>query len=267
MNVARSRILALTGVLLACAGCACAPATAGASETVSLHTSFTPDRLGASTTIGFGFAIVNTTGEPPAPLTSLSLRLPPGINYLTTTLGLAICDPAKLLASGLNGCSPNSRLGFGSAFVEVPFGQGSGHEIPDIQALMGPPHNGNIVVLFYADGREPVYAQLVFQGELIAGSSTLAGSLDTAIPLIPSVTSGPPVSIVSAQTTIGPAHLIYYEKVHGRKVAFHPKGVSVPSRCPRGGFPFSATFGFADGTSAVATSVVPCPPRATRRRA
>ncbi len=39
-----------------------------------------------------------------------------------------------------------------------------------IDALRRPPHNGNIVVLFYADGREPVYAQIVFAGELISGS-------------------------------------------------------------------------------------------------
>ena len=50
--------------------------------------------------------------------------------------------------------------------MEVPFGTGAGHEIPEIQALMGPPHNGNIVVLFYANGQEPVYAQIIFQGEL-----------------------------------------------------------------------------------------------------
>ncbi len=145
------------------------PANAGAAETVTLHTSFSPDRLGASTTIGFGFDIAGSGGVP-SPLESLSLRLPAGINYLSTTLGLAICQPAALLAKGLAGCSPNSRLGHGSAYVEVPFGAGSGREIPDIEALMGPPHGGNIVVLFYANGREPVDAQIVFEGELIAGS-------------------------------------------------------------------------------------------------
>jgi hypothetical protein len=225
-----------------------------------LHTSFSPDRLGASTTIGFGFDVAGENGAVPPPLRSLSLKLPAGINYLSTTLGLAICQPAALLENGLAGCSPNSRLGFGSAFVEVPFGETSGHEIPDIQALMGPPHNGNIVVLFYADGREPVYAQLVFTGELIAGSQTLGGSLNAAIPLVPSVPSGPPVSIVNVRTTIGPSHLTYYERVHGRTISFHPKGVSVPARCPRGGFVFSALFSFDDGTSTTARDIVPCPP-------
>jgi hypothetical protein len=258
---APKRLIVLGGVLLACL---VAAAPAMASATAVLHTSFSPNRLGASTTIGFGFDIAGPDGAVPPPLRSVSLKLPPGINYLTTTLGLAICQPAALLERGLAGCPPNSRLGFGNAFVEVPFGETSGHEIPDIQAVMGPPHNGNIVVLFYADGREPVYAQLVFAGELIAGSQTLGGSLNAAIPLVPSVPAGPPVSIVRVRTTIGPAHLTYYERRHGRTISFHPRGVSLPWRCPRGGFPFSAAFSFEDGTSAVANSTVPCPP--PRRR-
>ncbi len=259
-----SRTRVVTAALLVC--CAL-PATAGAAQTATLQTSFSPDRLGASTTIGFGFQIANPDGGLPAPLSSLSLRLPTGIDYLTTTLGLAICQPANLLARGVAGCSPNSRLGFGSALVEVPFGTGSGHEIPEIQALMGPPNpsNGNIVVLFYANGQSPVYAQIVFQGELVSGSETLGGSLNAAVPLIPSVPNGPPVSILKVESTIGPSHLTYYKYVHGKRVPFHPRGVSVPLSCPRGGFQFSATFGFTDGTSAVAKSVVPCPPPSRRR--
>ena len=258
---APKRLIVLGGALLACLAAA-APSTASADDapTAVLHTSFSPNRLGASTTIGFGFDIAGPNGTVPPPLRSVSLKLPPGINYLTTTLGLAICQPAALLENGLAGCSPNSRLGFGSAYVEVPFGETSGHEIPEIQALMGPPHNGNIVVLFYADGREPVYAQLVFAGELIAGSQTLSGSLNAAIPLVPSVPAGPPVSIVKVRTTIGPAHLTYYERKHGRTISFHPQGVSLPPRCPRGGFVFSAGFSFEDGTSTVANSTVACPP-------
>jgi hypothetical protein len=258
-----SRIRAVTAALVVC-GCCCLPATAGATQTVTLHTSFSPDKLGASTTVGFSFQISGAEGGLPAPLTGLNLHLPPGIDYVTTTLGLSICQPATLLERGLAGCPPNSRLGFGSALVEVPFGTGAGHEIPEIQAVMGPPHDGNIVVLFYANGQEPVYAQIIFQGELIAGSGSLDGDLNTAIPLIPSVTNGPPVSVLNVTATIGPSHLTYYKYVHGSKVAFHPKGVSVPDTCPRGGFPFSADFTFLDGTSAVANSVVPCPPK--RRR-
>ena len=89
-----SKIRAVTATLLVCC---CLPATAGAAQTVTLHTSFSPDRLGASTTIGFGFQIASTSGGLPSPLTGLSLHLPPGIDYVTTTLGLSICQPASLL--------------------------------------------------------------------------------------------------------------------------------------------------------------------------
>jgi hypothetical protein len=256
--------LAVT-VALALTACACLPASASAvSEQATLHASFSPDRLGASTTISFGFQIATTEGLAPPPLTSLDLRMPAGINFTTTTLGLAICQPAALLAKGLAGCSPNSRLGFGSAYVEVPFGTGSGDEIPEIQALMGPPHDGNMVVLFYANGKTPVYAQLVFSGEVLPAYGAFGSQLATAVPLIASVPGGPDVSILSVQSTIGPSRLTYYRHSHGRLVPFHPVGVSVPARCPRGGFPFSAQFVFQDGSSTSASSTVPCPPR--RRR-
>jgi hypothetical protein len=234
------------------------------SENATLRASFTPDRLGTPTTISFGFQVATSEGLAPAPMTSLDLRLPAGINYSTTTLGLAICQPVALLARGLAGCSPNSRLGYGSAYVEVPFGVGSGHEIPAIQAVMGPPRNGNLVVLFYADGKSPVSAQLVFSGEVLPDSRPFGSQLSTDVPPVSSVPGGPDVSIVSVQSTIGPSHLTYYKHVHGRLVPFHPRGVSVPERCPRGGFPFSAEFAFQDGSRASAATTVRCPSRRHR---
>jgi hypothetical protein len=240
--------------------CLCGTAWA-TTETATLHASFSPNRLGASTTISFGFRVATTEGLAPPPMTSLDLRMPAGVNYTSTTLGLAICRPESLLAKGLAGCSPNSRLGSGSALVEVPFGVGSGREIPELQAVMGPPRNGNIVVLFYANGLWPVYAQLVFTGEVLPDAGRFGSQLAITVPPVHSVPGGSDVSIVSAQTTIGPSHLTYYRHRHGRLVPFHPIGVSVPERCPRGGFPFSAEFGFQDGSRTSASTAVPCPPR------
>jgi hypothetical protein len=253
------------GTLLAIAllVCGCLPVAARASQTVALHASFSPNKLGASTTIGFGFHIASTAGGLPSPLTHVDLRMPPGMNYITSSLGLATCQPARLVAKGITGCPANSRLGFGDAFVEVPFGQDAGHEIPEIAALMGPPHNGNVVVLFYANGLAPVYAQIVFQGELVTGGGPFGEDLSAAIPLIPSVTNGPPVSIIDVKSTIGPNHLLYTKRVHGRLVHYRPEGVSVPDRCPRGGFPFQADFAFLDGSVVTAKTKVPCPPRRT----
>jgi hypothetical protein len=260
MSAAKSRtsaaFAALTLLLLGCL-----PSLAQASEAVTLQASFTPDRFGSATTIGFGFTISNTEGGLPAPLTHVDLRMPPGMNYLTSSLGTSECQPKRLEEKGLSGCPPNSRVGMGNAFVEVPFGQNAGHEIPEIQALVGPPHNGNVVVLFYANGLAPVYAQIVFAGELVTGGGAFGEDLSAAIPLIPSVTNGPPVSIINVKSTIGPNHLTYYKHVHGRLVSYKPTGVEVPAHCPRGGFPFSAQFAFLDGSRVNATTHVPCPRR------
>jgi hypothetical protein len=239
--------------------CACLPASGQAAQTVTLHTSFSPDRLGTPTTIGFGFTIKSTTGGLPSPLTHVALSMPSGMNYLTTTLGLETCNPKKLVEKGLTGCPVDSRLGSGSAFVEVPFGTGAGQELPAIQALMGPARHGNAVVLFYADGREPVFAQLVFEGELVPGGAGFGEDLSTAIPPIESVPGGAHVSIIKVESTIGPNHLLYEKRVHGRVVHFHPRGVAIPEKCPRGGFRFKAAFAFEDGSTATATSAVPCP--------
>jgi hypothetical protein len=253
----RAVLAALTLALV----CVLAPASALAvSERATLDASFSPDRLGTPTTIKFGFHLATSEGAAPPPLTSLDLKLPAGISYTTTTLGLAICQPAALLARGLAGCPPNSRLGSGSADVEVPFGTGAGHEIPEIQAVAGPSPNGNLTVLFYADGLYPVSAQLTFAGEVLPANGRFGSQLATNVPLVTSVPGGPDVSIVSVTTTIGPSHLTYYKRVHGRLVAFHPQGVSVPERCPRGGFLFAAEFSFQEGGSTSASTSVPCPP-------
>jgi len=252
--------------------CAAAPLAASAlaaptSEQASLHASFLPDRLGASTTISYGFHLQTSEGLAPPPLQSIVLHIPAGMNYTLTTLGLAICQPAVLQAKGVNGCPPNSRLGSGNAFVEVPFGTGSGHEIPEIQAVSGPPSpDGNMVVLFYANGQSPVSAQLVFQGEVLPDSGAFGSQLATTVPLVTSVPGGPDVSIVNVNATIGPNGLTYYKHVHGRLQPFHPLGIGVPERCPRGGFPFSASFVFRDGSQASAATTVPCPPPVRRHR-
>lgn len=255
------RLSALTALMVALTFLLASTDALAVSEHATLHASFSPDRLGVPTTITFGFHLATTEGAAPPPLTGLDLRMPAGMNYTMTTLGLAICQPAALQAKGLAGCSPNSRLGYGSALVEVPFGTGAGHEIPEIQAVSGPSPNGNLTVLFYANGLYPVSAQLTFSGEVLPDTGRFGSQLQTNVPLVTSVPGGPDVSIVSVTSTIGPSHLTYYRHVHGHLVAFHPRGVSVPERCPHGGFPFAADFTFQDASHTTASTTVPCPLR------
>jgi hypothetical protein len=250
--------LAALGVITLCA---CTPFSARAAQTVTLETSFNPDRLGSRTTIEFGFQVHSTTpGRTPSPVTDVDLHLPAGLGLATSTLGLANCAPTALLAQGVDGCPTNARIGFGSALVAVPNEGEPIEETGTITALVGLPNSEHLEVLFYAEGHTPVSAQLVFPGQVLSDSPPFSGRLDTAIPLIPSWPGGPDIAVTRMSSTIGPLGLTYYRHVHGEIVPFRPRGIAVPKRCPRGGFPFRADISFLDGSNESATSAVPCPP-------
>jgi hypothetical protein len=253
----------LAAIILLCAAISgdCLPETARASQHVTLQTKFIPDKLGEATTIEFGFRVSSVTqGKVPSPVTEVNLDLPAGMGLATSTLGLAQCTPSVLLEQGLSGCPANSRVGTGSARAELPSEGEILTETAVVQALLGPPVNETEQVLFYAEAYTPVSAQLVFPGLVLpAPSARYSGRLDTAIPLIPTWVDGPDIAVTSFSSTLGPLGLTYYRHIHDKIVPFKPKGIAVPTKCPRGGFPFRADFSFADGTHATTQSVVPCP--------
>jgi hypothetical protein len=81
------------------------------------------------------------------------------------------------------------------------------------------------------------------------------------VPLVPTLPGAPDLSVVRIQTTLG-GNLTYYQRAHGKTVAYHPKGIGLPKRCPRGGFKFTARFAFLDRTTAGAHTAVACPKHA-----
>ncbi len=249
------------GLLLLTLALACLPAVAQAAETASLVVSFSPYKLGKETTINIHVKIANSDGGVPGPVTSFDTRMPPRLELVGSTLGLAVCQPSALLAGGLEGCSPNARLGTGSAQVEVPFGLETVGENASVEALMGPPNGENLGVLLYAEGQTPVYAQSVFPGELLVGSGALGESLNTTVPVTPTLPGAPDASVSSMQLSLGPKHLTYYKTVHGKTVGYRPTGVSLPTRCPAGGFLFQTELTFQDGTYLKVPSRVACPKR------
>jgi hypothetical protein len=235
------------------------PAAAGAAQTVSLHTSFSPDRAGASTTITFGFTIAGSEGRAPSPLLGIDLHLPGGLGLARDTLGLAVCEPEDLYVEGPEGCPANSHVGYGSAVAEVPYGPETVYEEAQVYAYRGETENDHVTILFFTEALGPVYAALVFPGALIEDTGPFSGSIDTTVPLIPSVPGGPNVSVQRFQSTFGPSGLTYERELHGRIVHFQPRGVTVPRQCPPGGYPFAADFVFEDGSRQTVNSTAPCP--------
>lgn len=247
-------------------GALCFISTACAHEQVHLYATFSPDRLNTSTTISFGLAVSTSDGTVPSPLEELQLFLPAGLGLATSTLGLANCDPSALLEKGLGGCSANAHMGFGTAEAVVPISPERVIEKATITALAGRPNPERLEMLFYAEAYSPVAAQLVFPGRMEIGApkGLYSGDLDTTVPLVPTWPGGPDVSLTRLRSTIGPAGLTYTRRLHGRTIHFHPRGITIPGSCPRGGFPLAGIFSFLDGSSVRTKTSIPCP-RARRR--
>lgn len=257
----RQQRLALcsAGVALAlCSGLALAT-SASAAQKVNLFASFSPNRPGVSTTITFGFTVTGLNGQVPSPLQGVDLHLPGGIGLARNTLGTAICEPIYLFAHGPNGCPANSRVGYGMAIAEVPYGPKAVQERATVDAYRGTPEAEHITILFFAEGWTPVFADLVFPGQLLEDKAPFSGRINTVVPLVPSLPGGPNVSVVQFQSTFGPRNLPLYEReVNGEIEHFHPRGVTVPLTCPPGGYPFAGDFSFEDGTHLTAHTTVPC---------
>ncbi len=243
-------------LLLACA--CCLPASAEATQTASLHVAFIPPLLGHGTTIDFSAQISTPTGLVPSPLTTLDVHYPRDLGIATSGLGLTRCSAKSLEAEGPEGCPADSQMGQGSAVAAVPIGPIVLDEAAEVTIVRGPQQEGHLGLLFYVNAGWPVNAQIVFSGVLLPGPGADEGTLHIDVPLVPGVAGSPNVAVVQLQVMIGARGLTYYEEIHGELVEYHPQGILLPSRCPHGGFPFSASFAFEDAPGTSASTVVPC---------
>jgi hypothetical protein len=229
------------------------PAANRSASSATLHTSFIPERLGAPTAVSFGFQIA-ASGRVPPPLSGVDVAYPSNLGFATSGLGLAPCSPGDLEEFGPDVCPADSIMGHGDALVEIPIGPEVVRERVELELFAGPSPDGYLHILVYAMGTFPVEAHAVLSGVL------RNGRLDIVVPPIPSLPAGPYVVVTQMQLTLG-GNLTYYERVNGRRVAYHPAGVGLPRTCPRGGFAFAARFAFIDGSRSAARTSVPCPRR------
>jgi hypothetical protein len=251
------------GLLLASA---CLPGAAQAAQSAKLTATLTPEHLGKGTTIGFSFQIETSTGQVPPPLTEVDLRYPNNLGIATSGLGLATCTSATLEALGPGGCPTESLMGSGGAIAEIPIGPEVVHESAPVTIFRAPTEKGQIALLLYVDGGMPVDAQLVLPSLLLSAPAPFGGRVQIGVPLVPSLPDTPDVAVVQLSTTLGPLGITYYERVHGHRIAYRPRGILLPDSCPHGGFPFAAELGFTDGSTARAHAVVPCPAGRGHRR-
>jgi hypothetical protein len=240
-------------------------APAAAAPAVTLRAELRPLELGADTTVSFGFHVAAGPGGELPPLSNFALRLPSGMGFAASTLGLATCSAPALLSRGAGGCPHESLIGFGAAQVRVPFGTQAVREAARVSIFMAQPVERHTTTLFYFDGRRPVIAPLVLQSEVLTPASSPGSVLRTPIPPIPTAPESPEGAMVALRASIGPRRLRYFKRIDGRTVAYRPRGIGIPAICPPGGFAFLAEFSFRDGSRTTARSTVPCPRPQARR--
>jgi hypothetical protein len=245
---------------LALAVCMILAAGAQAAQTAKLEVGLYPEWLGQGTTIKFAFAITATGGGVPSPVTQIELRYPAHFGLVTSGLGLASCTEQLLEELGREGCPSRSLMGEGTAIAEVQVGGGEAlQEQAHTAIFMAPLGGESIRIEFMVHGYSPLAAELIFPELLLPAAPPYGGDLSIPVPLLESFPDGPDVALVKVRSTIGPLGLTYYEHRRGKFVPYTPSGIVLSPRCPAGGFPFSITFHFADGSSSTSDANVPCP--------
>jgi hypothetical protein len=232
-------------------------ASAVSGPPATLKASFAPKRLGSPTTVSLAVSIDPPAASGPLPLSAVTVSYPSDLGLATSGLGLATCEPEQLEVDEAAACPPDSKMGQGSALVEVPFGPTIVQETASLEIYAAPSTDGYIHLAILAHGAYPVIASIVLTGVL------RPGRLVIDVPPIPSLPDAPYVSLVTMHAVLGGA-LTYYERVGGRTVAYHPRGIGLPDNCPHAGWRFGASFAFTDGQSSHASTTVACPRSAKR---
>ena len=243
--------------------CALAPshaaASAGGGGPVAVLTAgFHPLRLGAPTTVTFGVTIDPPPMTAPSQISAIEVDYPNDLGLATSGLGLQACDPGRLETIGPTACPPNAKMGDGTALVEVPFGPTIVQEKVTLETFAAPSSDGYLHLAILAHGQEPVVASVVLAAVL------LPGRLQINVPPIASLPGAPNAALVSMKASLGGA-LTYYERSHGRMVAYRPRGIGLPDSCPHGGWKVAANFTFVGGLSSHAATAIPCPTSHRRR--
>lgn len=235
------------------------PANASAVPSVSLHASFSPETLGHSTTLRLTVRIQPTTELVPPPVIAGELRYPAGLNFQLSELGIDACRISTLELLGIEGCPPNSLMGYGSAIGAIPVKHEAFQESAHLAIVRTDEHEGHPALLLYVDVQTGIDVQLVLPVELFGAAKPYGGRLDIQVPLVQAFREGPDISVTELHLVVGPKNLTYYERAHNKTLRYKPTGIPLPRRCPRGGFRFAVDLNFLGGAKSAATTTVPCP--------
>jgi hypothetical protein len=244
--------LACVGVLVAGA------ASPDAAETVQItRAGFTPLGLGVPTNAFGSATIASTEGPVPSPIEHVEVFGPAGVTLDLN--GTGVCNRAALERTGTQACPANSRAGFGGGEGIYLLGGELVKEKYTLDLFLSDNRPGHVALLAYLQGHTPVSVEITFAGTVITGSKPYGLGFSLDVPLIKVLPDASNASATSAFITLGAHNVAYYRRVHGKRRLFHVKGIILPKRCPRGGWPVASRFRFEDGSTVLAKRSVACP--------
>ncbi len=236
-------------VILA-AGLACAATQSSAATRASVRPSFLPDRLGAMTSLTFSARFSSGEAGLPAPLRSMTVHLPAGLGV--SLRAVATCPPGRLRRGGAAACPSRALVGRGQATLAVHAGSQTISEHASMWAFRAPDQGGHHALEILGVGLTPLMERTISRAVLLPDRPPYGLRLVVSIPPIPTMPLEPDASFRSFSLTVGTLPPI--PKAHAAAGA-----ITVPRRCPAGGFPFAADFTFADGSTSSNVTSVRCP--------
>lgn len=239
--------------------CCCLTVAAGAwaGATLSLHASFTPDKLGAPANLAITANFLSGTGRAPSPVTRFKLYAPAGLGV--DTRGAGTCAAETLQRIGPSGCPEDSRAGFGGGVGVLELPNETIHASYTLDLFFASKERGHLRLLIYAHAAAPIGVELVVVARQIPAAKPFGIGFSVEVPPISTFPGASNASIESVFVTAGAPNVAYYEPVHGERKLVHLRGIVVPKRCPSGGFPTEGIVDFANGSALTANSAIPCP--------
>jgi hypothetical protein len=243
---------------LICGASLCAASPAWAEETVSItEAGFSPDVLGAPTN-AFGSATIGSSDLPvPSPITHVDVYGPAGVTL--NLQGSQTCSREALEKVGPQACPANSKAGTGGGEGAYEIAHEIVKEPYTLDFFLADNQPGHVALWIFLKGSRPVSIEIVFPATVITGPPPYGLGFSVEVPLIKVLPEASDASATTAFLRLGAHGATYYRTVHGKRKLFHVKGIILPKRCPRGGWPVASSFSFEDGSTVMAKRTVPCP--------
>jgi hypothetical protein len=206
----------------------------------------TGDTLGAGTAVEGEIKISGSEyGGFPPPITGVTFLAPVGVKLHPQ--GFTTCSEAILESHEVAQCPKKSfASSIGSVSGVVSFGATRVHEALTLQAFFAP--GGELA--FYAEGRSPAVIEVMGKASISSGGGGFGPKFSASVPLVETVPGAPYGVVEAAKITVGAAFV-----QAGKLISY----VTLPKKCPRGGFPVRAELRFLIGEPVTVDTKMPCP--------